>query len=71
MTTGQRIKKLREEKKMSMHDLANATNLDVSYISYLEAGKRNNPTVETLVAIAKVFGVEAWFLLKNDEGLDG
>lgn len=38
---GQRIKQLREEKKMAQKDLAYSADLDRSYIASVENGQRN------------------------------
>jgi len=38
---GQRIKQLRDEKKMSQKDLAYSADLDRSYIASVENGQRN------------------------------
>ena len=39
--TGFKLKKLREEKKISIEYLANISNVDRSYLSDIEKGKRN------------------------------
>jgi XRE family transcriptional regulator of biofilm formation len=65
MTLGIRIKTLRLKKKMSMNELAKKSGLNVSYISLLESGKRTNPTVETLVTLARILGTTAWYLIKR------
>lgn len=38
---GQRIKELREQKKISQKDLAYTSDIDRSYIASVESGKRN------------------------------
>lgn len=38
---GQKVKTLREEKKLSIEQLANISNVDRNYISDIEKGKRN------------------------------
>lgn len=47
------IKKYRELKRLSIHELARRTELTPSYISNLEKGKRDNPSKETMDKIAK------------------
>jgi len=55
---GKALKKAREAKGADYHqvDLAAAVNLQRSYISELESGKRN-PTIETLAVICEELGV--------------
>lgn len=54
---GSKIKKIREEKKnISQKELANLTNLDATYISKIEAGKKNI-TIDTLSAICSALGI--------------
>src|SRR5258705_7711164 len=38
-------------------EVATATGLAASYIGYLRTGKRQNPTLQTLEALARLFGV--------------
>ena len=60
---GNRIRMLREEKKIPQQDIAGACNIEKSNFSRIEAGK-TNPTVFTLYKIAKSLGVEMTDLLK-------
>ena len=54
---GSKIKKIREEKKnISQKELAKLTNLDATYISKIEAGKKNI-TIDTLSAICSALGI--------------
>lgn len=50
------IKKYREIKELSIHELARRTELTPSYISNLEKGKRDNPSKETMDKVAKELG---------------
>ena len=59
---GLRIRELRSAKKWTQEDLAGECDLDRSYISGLEVGRRN-PTYLNLLKIAKVFGVPIIALL--------
>ncbi|GMG96816.1 helix-turn-helix transcriptional regulator [Tepidimicrobium xylanilyticum] len=47
------IKKFREKKNLSIHELARRTGLTASYISNLEKGKRDNPSKDTMEKIAE------------------
>jgi DNA-binding XRE family transcriptional regulator len=50
------LKAAREEKGLSLADLAERTGMDRSAISKLETGQRPNPTMETLVRYAEAVG---------------
>jgi DNA-binding XRE family transcriptional regulator len=52
----QQLKAAREEKGLSLADLAELTGMDRSALSKLETGLRPNPTVETLVRYAQAVG---------------
>ncbi|MEJ5369263.1 MAG: response regulator [Bryobacteraceae bacterium] len=54
---GQRIRVLRAERGWSLKDLAAATRLSVSQISSIERGA-NLPSMESLLAIARAFGMK-------------
>lgn len=62
MTIGQKIKKLRKEKSLSLKDLEKAIEIDRNMICNIEAGRRNL-TVENLIKICKFFNVSADWLL--------
>jgi transcriptional regulator with XRE-family HTH domain len=49
---GKRIRDLRKARNWTQEDLAGATGFDLSYIGGLEVGRRN-PTLRTLVIVAK------------------
>lgn len=61
-TTGERIRKLREDKGERQQDVANAILSDRTYISFIESNKRN-PDIEKLIALANHFDVTTDFLL--------
>ncbi len=50
------LKAARQEKGLSLSDLAGLTGMDRSALSKLETGRRGNPTVETLVRYADAVG---------------
>jgi len=50
------LKASREEKGLSLADVADLTGMDRSALSKLETGQRPNPTVETLVRYAEAVG---------------
>ena len=57
-----RLKLLRENKKISSKELADALNVDVATISNYESGRRN-PKNETLLQLADFFNVSIDYLL--------
>lgn len=63
---GDKIKELRKNRKLSQKDLADQCGLSISYIQQIESGKKNNPSLEALTAIADVLQVNIYSLLDND-----
>lgn len=69
---GQRIAALRRDAQMSQSELAGRLQVSPSTIGMYEQGRRE-PSVDTLVAISRIFGVSTDYLLtgkpveKNDE----
>lgn len=61
---GQRIRVLRAERGWSLKDLAAATRLSVSQISSIERGA-NLPSMESLLAIARAFGMKPSQMLSS------
>ena len=51
------LRKLRESKKLSQEKLARLANVANNTIVKIEAGKNQNPTLDTLEKIAKALGV--------------
>lgn len=47
------IRKIREEKGMKQIDLAQTIGISVGYLCHLENETRNNPSMRTMVKIAK------------------
>lgn len=54
---GNRIKQLREQKKMSQQELASACDFEKSNMSRIEAGN-TNPTYYTLVKVAQALDIK-------------
>lgn len=61
---GNRLKKLRQQKKLTQSQLAEAVGLDQSTISYYERGKKA-PEIQTLDKIATFFNVSIDDLWSN------
>ena len=62
---GARIKELRMAKGLSTNKLSNLAGLSQSYVRNLEAGKYDNPTVDSLELICDALG------MLSDEQLEG
>ena len=54
---GARIKELRTVKGLSTNKLSNMAGLSQSYVRNLEAGKYDNPTVDSLELICEALGI--------------
>jgi transcriptional regulator with XRE-family HTH domain len=63
---GQRIKELRDVKKMSQKDLAYASDLDRSYIASIENGQRN-VSIMNIEKIALALGLTLKQFFENAE----
>ncbi|RJL23203.1 helix-turn-helix domain-containing protein [Bailinhaonella thermotolerans] len=66
-TIGQRIRRLREEQKLSQQELADRAGLDISTIVKLENGLRRNPRGTTVLQIANALDAEPATLLGKTE----
>ncbi len=66
MTLGERIKKMRIEKKLSLRDLAAMVDLSASFLSQIEQGKAS-PSIENLKKIANSLEVRVSYLLEDEE----
>lgn len=68
---GEKLRKLRQEKKLSLDEMAEATNSSKSFLWELEKGTKN-PSAEKLAELAKFFGVTLDYLMdkENDRPLD-
>ena len=49
---GNNIKRIREQKSISVNELSRLSGVNASYISALERGKKNNPSLDILQKIA-------------------
>lgn len=73
MNIGHALKVCRSAKKLSLGDLAGLTELSPSYLSMIEAGKRE-PTLSSIEKIAGAMGVPTpilLFLAAENRELDG
>lgn len=69
MQLGKAIKKYRKEARISQAELAYRAGLSEVYVGYLEQNRRLNPTTDTLVKVAGVFGVTVADIMREAEEL--
>lgn len=55
---GAKVRKIREQKKISMADVAKAMNASVVYVSDIERGRRNPPVGEKLHQMAYILEID-------------
>ena len=60
---GKNLKRIRTAKDISQGEISRRLNTDKSFISNIEAGK-TNPTLATIVKIAKAIGISVGELMK-------
>ena len=63
---GKKLRKLRQEKKLSLDEMAEATNSSKSFLWELEKGTKN-PSAEKLAELAKFFGVTLDYLMDKED----
>lgn len=72
---GQRIKKLREIKGISISELAKLANVSKSYLSQIERDLKTNPSLQFIFKIAQTLDTNVDYLLgtqnKNDQQIQG
>ena len=47
------IKKIREEKGLTLAKLSNLSGISIGYLCHLEKGSRNNPSIDVMEKISK------------------
>lgn len=67
---GDRVKKLRQEKKMSLSELAEQAGVAKSYLSSLERNLQTNPSIQFLEKIAGVLNVPVDHLIHEQINKD-
>ncbi len=63
---GRRLRRLREEKGLSLQNLANETGFNTTFLEDIEEEKRI-PPVGALLKVARALGVESGFFLKEEK----
>lgn len=68
-TIADRMSALREARNLSLQEVADSAGLTKSHIWELEKGRTSNPTVTTVVALARAFGVSVDYMtgLSSDQ----
>jgi transcriptional regulator with XRE-family HTH domain len=61
---GERVKEERHKRYLTQEKLAEALDISTSYVGQIERGIRC-PTMDTLVAIANIFGLSIDYLLRD------
>jgi len=64
---GSYLKKLRLDRKMNLRDVEKTAKISNAYLSQVERGERNIPTLKILSRVAKAYGVEVSELIKRAE----
>ncbi|MUK89072.1 helix-turn-helix domain-containing protein [Ornithinibacillus sp. L9] len=64
---GEKIKQLRQEKKMSISELAEKANVAKSYLSSIERNLQSNPSIQFIEKISSVLGVSVNEIINTDK----
>ena len=67
---GEYLKKLRDERKMSLYDVEREAKISNAYLSQVERGIRNVPSIKILSRLAKTYGVSVDLLTSKAFELD-
>ncbi|AGK98199.1 helix-turn-helix domain-containing protein [Clostridium pasteurianum] len=67
---GYNIKKIREEKHITINKLAELAGMSVGYLSDIENNKKKNPTIDKIEKIADALGITIKELLTTEEQLN-
>jgi transcriptional regulator with XRE-family HTH domain len=65
MDIGKNIREAREKQSLKVSEVARRSELTISGVTSIETGRVSNPTIDTLVRIARALGVEPAELLKE------
>lgn len=67
---GERVRRLRQEKKMSLSELAEQAGVAKSYLSSLERNLQTNPSIQFLEKIAAVLTIPVDHLIHEQPDVD-
>ncbi|PYZ98643.1 transcriptional regulator [Alteribacter lacisalsi] len=62
---GERVKKFRKEKGISLTELAQRAGVAKSYLSAIERGIQSNPSIQFLEKVSRVLGISVDHLLRD------
>ncbi len=63
---GEKIQRLRQEKKLTLTQLAAKTDISKSYLSHLERNIQKNPSMEVLMKLSAALDVEIQSLIMSN-----
>ncbi|WP_100010397.1 helix-turn-helix domain-containing protein [Lentibacillus sediminis] len=66
---GEKIKELRQDKKMSLSELAEKANVAKSYLSSIERNLQTNPSIQFIEKISNVLGVSVNELIQEENSV--
>lgn len=64
---GEKIKKLRQDKKMSISELAEKAGVAKSYLSSIERNLQSNPSIQFIEKIGTVLGVTVNEIIRDEQ----
>lgn len=64
-TIAQNIKLFRQKRKLTQKELAEKAGIDLFTLSKIETGATSNPSIETIIKIAKALDVSVNHLMKE------
>lgn len=67
MKVGEKIKRLRLEKKYSISELSEKAKVSKSYLSYIERGIQGNPSLQVLSRLADNLDTSVEYLMGNHD----
>ena len=67
---GEKIKQLRQEKNMSISELAEKAGVAKSYVSSMERNLQSNPSIQFIEKIGNVLGASVNEILRDDQAAD-
>lgn len=67
---GEKIKQLRQDKKMSISELAEKAGVAKSYLSSIERNLQSNPSIQFIEKIGVVLGVSVNDIIRDDQAAD-
>jgi transcriptional regulator with XRE-family HTH domain len=67
-TLGERLARLRSERRLSIAQLARAARTTEGTIRHLESGRSKGPALMTGLRLARTLGVSAWYIAAGRDG---